>query len=370
MRRHYTDRIATIARVANLTKGWNGRGPCQYRNLCSRGCPYGGYFSSNAATLPAARATGNLTLLTDTIVQEVLYDDAAQRAAGVRVIDAHTKKRTDYHAKVIFLNASTINTAAILLQSVSKRFPDGMGNDSGQLGRNLMDHFTGTGASATFGGFKDKYYYGRRPAGIYIPRFRNLPGQPAHPKYVRGYGLQGHGERAGWREQMANIPGFGARFKTQLLKPGPWQIWLGGWGETLPYAHNRITLQHEKTDQWGLPLVNINFEYGLNEMQMRKDILHSVQEILEVTGFKNIRTYDHLDPGGSAVHEMGTARMGHDPQTSVLNGHNQLHAVKNVFVTDGSCMTSSGSVNPSLTYMALTAGACSYAMELLKKGEL
>ncbi|UYQ90994.1 GMC family oxidoreductase [Chitinophaga horti] len=370
LRSHYRDRIATISRVANLTRGWNGRGPCQYRNLCSRGCPFGGYFSSNAATLPAAKATGNLTLLPDSVVAEIVYDEQQQRATGVRVIHAQTKAETTYHAHIIFVNASTINTAAILLNSRSKRFPDGLGNDSGQVGRNLMDHFTGTGAVAETDAFPDKYYYGRKPAGIYIPRFRNLDDKSSHPKYLRGFGVQGHAERRSWREQAPNISGFGKKFKEQLLQPGPWQIWLGGWGETLPYAHNRVTLNTNKVDQWNQPLVHIAFQYGENEMKMREDILSSVEEMLRVTGFKRVSTYDHMDPGGSAVHEMGTVRMGRDARTSVLNGFNQMHAVKNVFITDGSCMTSSGTVNPSLTYMALTARACNYAVEQWKQGKL
>ncbi len=368
LRRHYTDRIATIGRVANLSKGWNGRGPCQYRNLCDRGCPFSGYFSSNAATLPAAAVTGNMTLLPDSIVLEVLFDEKKNKASGVRVMNSHTRQVTEYFANIVFLNASTIATAAILLNSRSPNHPNGLGNSSGQLGHNLMDHFTGTGATAEFDGFHDQYYSGRRPVGIYIPRFRNLPGNK-RTDYLRGFGFQGSGGRFEWQEQQ-NTPGWGETFKKQLLQPGPWSMWIGAWGETLPYFENRITLDKDKKDNWGLPLVKINFEYHENEVAMRKDIRSSAEEMLEKAGFKNIHSYSHALPAGSAVHEMGTARMGLDPKTSVLNKFNQLHDAINVFVTDGSCMTSGAWQNPSLTYMALTARACDYAVSELKKGNL
>ncbi|HZE86063.1 MAG TPA: GMC family oxidoreductase [Puia sp.] len=370
VRSHYPERIVTIARTANLSRGWNGRGPCQYRNLCSRGCPFAGYFSSNAATIPSAAATGNLTLLPDSIVIEVIYDEQRRRASGVRVMNAHTRAVTDYYARIIFLNASTIATAAILLNSVSSRFPRGLGNSSGHIGHNLMDHFTGTGAEAEFDGMEDKYYSGRKPIGVYIPRFRNVSPATARKDYLRGFGLQGKGGRAEWKENGARLPGFGPQFKKDLLRPGPWIMWLGGWGETLPYFDNKITLDKDRKDPWGLPLVKIDFEYHENEKTMSKDILEAIQEMFSVAGFKTIRPYSYLQPGGTAVHEMGTVRMGHDPATSVLNGNNQMHEVKNIFVTDGSCMTSSGTANPSLTYMALTARACDFAFSELKKGNL
>jgi glucoside 3-dehydrogenase (cytochrome c) catalytic subunit len=370
IRSHYKDRIVTIGRVANLSKGWNGRGPCQYRNLCSRGCPFSGYFSSNAATLPSAAATGNLTVIPDAVVAEVIYDEQKNRATGVRVIDAHTRQVTEYFARIIFLNASTIATAALLLNSTSRHHPHGLGNSSGQLGHNLMDHFTGTGGTGEHEGFSDQYYYGRRPVGIYIPRFRNILSETVKKDYIRGFGIQGQGGRDSWRAQGARVSGFGKGFKDDLLKPGPWGMWMGGWGETLPYFDNKVTLDAERKDQWGLPLVRINYTYHENEHAMKKDIQASVEEMLRVAGFRNISTYSHLHPGGSAVHEMGTVRMGHDPASSVLNGFNQMHEVKNVFVTDGSCMTSSGSANPSLTYMALTARACDFAVGEMKKGNL
>lgn len=367
---HFPDRLVTIGRVANLSQGWNGRGPCQYRNLCTRGCPFSGYFSSNAATIPSAMATGNMTLLADAIVMEVIYDEKMGRATGVRVMDVHSKEVREYYAKLIFLNASTIATAAILLNSVSRSFPDGLGNSSGHVGHNLMDHFTGTAADAEFDGFADQYYSGRRPIGIYIPRYRNTSSADRRKDFVRGYGLQGKGGRAEWRDQGMRIDGFGASFKERLLKPGPWGIWLGGWGETLPYYENKVTIDRNHKDPWGVPMVHIHFEYHENEEAMSKDVQSSIEEMLTKAGFKNIHSYRHLQPGGTAVHEMGTVRMGRDPKTSVLNGFNQMHDVKNVFITDGSCMTSSGTANPSLTYMALTARACDHAVSLLKKGEL
>lgn len=367
---HFPDRLVTIGRVANLSQGWKGRGPCQYRNLCARGCPFSGYFSSNAATLPAAAATGNMTLLPDTLVTEVLYDESRNRASGIRVLNVHTKETREYYARIIFLNASTVATAAILLNSVSRHHPEGLGNSSGQVGRNLMDHFTGTGADAEYEGFADQYYSGRRPVGIYVPRYRNVSPGSLRKDYIRGFGLQGKGGRAEWREQVQRVAGFGKHFKEQLLRPGPWGLWLGGWGETLPYADNRVTIDRQKKDPWGMPMVHIHFEYHENEEAMSKDVQASIEEMLTAAGFKNIRSYRHLQPGGTAVHEMGTVRMGRDPKTSVLNGYNQLHDVKNVFITDGSCMTSSGTANPSLTYMALTARACDFAVGELRRGVL
>lgn len=366
----YKDRVVTPARVANLTRGWKERGPCQFRNLCERGCPFSGYFSSNSATLPAAAATGNLSVVYDAVVAEVIYDDRNQRATGVRVIDAHTKKQTEYFAKIIFLNASTINTAAILLRSISVRFPNGMGNDSNQVGHNLMDHFTGAGATGNYDGMRDKYYYGRKPAGIYMPRFRNLNNETSANEYIRGWGYQASGGRKIWDNTGLEMPGFGKNFKEKLLKPGPWTLWIGGWGETLPYYDNHISFDQSKKDPWGFPIVHIHFKYGANEKAMTKDIQASAVEMLEKSGFDGIHAFNYNKPGGSAIHEMGTARMGLDPKTSVLNGNNQVHAIKNVFITDGSCMTSSAWQNPSLTYMALTARACDFAVNELRKGNL
>lgn len=367
--KHFNNRCVTIGRTANLTQGWKDRGPCQYRNLCSRGCPYSGYFSSNSATLPAAAATGNLTIRPFAIVTEILYDKEKRSAKGVRIMDAETKKTYDFFAKVIFLNASTIASTAILLQSKSEVFPEGLGNSSGQVGRNLMDHHHRVGAEATFEGYKEYYYSGRRPNGIYIPRFRNISPETKRKDYLRGFGFQADAERQNWPDKL-EMKGFGAAFKEELLTPGPWTMWMGAWGETLPNETNRVTLSSDEKDQWGIPLVKIDFEYGDNEFAMREDMQESAVEMLEAAGFKNVKGYDYRSVGGDCIHEMGTIRMGTDPKTSVLNAWNQLHDVKNVYVTDGSCMTSSPCQSPSLTYMALTARACDHAVSELKKGTL
>lgn len=369
IRKNFDRRTLTIARVANLTRGWEGRGPCLYRNLCTRGCPYGGYFSSNSATIPAAMATSNLTLRPFSIVTEIIYDDDAKRATGVRIIDTVEKKTYEYFARIIFLNASTIATAAILLNSKSGRFPDGLGNDSGELGRNLMDHHSSAGAYGVYEGFKDTYYKGRRPCGFLIPRYQNLKDSEKET-FLRGYNLQGAGERQGWEEQLFELKGVGTDFKRRLTQPGPWMVWIAGWGECLPYRENKVTISPDQMDEWGQPIVKISFSFGDNERLMRKHIKGSAAEMLDKAGFDKIVSFDYQTPGGSSVHEMGTARMGRDPNTSVLNGFNQIHSVKNVFVTDGSCMTSSGCQNPSLTYMALTARACDYAVSQLKSRSL
>lgn len=363
------NRVLTIARVANLTKGWNGRGPCFYRNLCSRGCPYGGYFSSNSATIPQAMETGNLVLRPFSLVTEIIYDEASNRAKGVRVMDTETHKVYEYYARIIFLNASTIASAAILLNSKSDRFPNGLGNDSDQVGRNLMDHHSSAGASGIHGGYQNYYYKGRRPCGFLIPRFRNI-GDQHHLDFIRGYQIQGMGTRHGWQNKMTYLPGFGTEFKDKLTEPGEWSVWMGGWGECLPYSDNRITLDENRKDKWGMPLPVIDFSFCENETRMRHDIREQCAEMLDGAGFKYIENFDYQKSGGSTVHEMGTARMGINPETSVLNKYNQIHAVKNVFITDGSCMTSSACQNPSLTYMALTARACDHAYALLKKDEL
>lgn len=366
---NFENRLLTIARIANLTRGWKGRGPCQSRNLCSRGCPFGGYFSSNSSTIPAAFATGNLTLRPFSVVTEIIYDEEKQKATGVRVMDTISKESFVYEAKVIFLNASTIASAAILLNSISSRFPEGLGNDSGQVGHNLMDHHSSAGASGIYEGFQDLYYKGRRPCGFLIPRFRNLRNNEAQKDYLRGYGIQGVGTRASWGSQVSSTE-FGSDFKNELSKPGLWSIWMAGWGECLPYYENRIVLNQAKRDSWGLPLVSINFSFKENENEMMKDIMETSSEMLSKAGFTNVNQFNYHKAGGGTVHEMGTARMGKDPETSVLNKFNQIHTVKNVFITDGSCMTSSACQNPSLTYMALTARACEYAYQQLKNGNI
>jgi len=303
-------------------------------------------------------------------VKEVLYDKTVNRAIGVRVIDATTKESIDFFAKVIFLNASTIATAAILLNSTSDHFSKGLGNSSDQVGRNLMDHSVLAGAEGEYDGFYDKYYSGRNPGSIYIPRFRNINERTKRKDFLRGYGFQGKAYREGWRDLYAKMEGFGETYKNAIVEPKNWKIRIQAWGETLPYATNRIQLHPTEKDQWGLPLVKINFEYHENEKAMKKDMVVSAKEMLEKAGFKNIITFSYDLAGGSAIHEMGTARMGRDAKTSVLNEFNQMHDVKNVFITDGSCMTSSANQHPSLTYMALTARACDFASNELKKGNL
>ena len=361
-------RVLTIARVANLTKGWDSRGPCLNRNLCVLGCPFGGYFSSNSSTIPAAEGTGNLTLRPYSIVSEILYDDHLGKATGVKVVDANTNETLVFNAKIIFLNASTIATAAILLNSKSKRFPNGLGNDSGQVGHNLMDHHSSAGATGIYDGFKDQYYKGRRPCGFLIPRFQNIQ-KDENLNFIRGYNIQGDGERQEWQDRMNEV-GFGREFKKKLTTPGSWTIWMAGWGECLPYFDNQISLDEEKKDKWGMPLIKINFSFKENEEQMMKDIMETSAQMLIDAGFKDVKSFNYHKPGGTTVHEMGTARMGNDPATSVLNKNNQIHAVSNVFITDGSCMTSSACQNPSLTYMALTARACDFAVNQLKNGNL
>lgn len=362
----FAERTMIMGRSANHTKQVGDRGPCQYRNKCHQGCPFSGYFSSNSATLPAARATGNLTLRPDSIVLDVIYDKDKKRATGVRILDAVTMKTEEYYAKVIFLNASTLGTAHILLHSVSDAFPNGFGNSSEQVGHNLMDHHYGVGAWGSFEGFTDQYYYGRRPNGIYIPRFRNINEKTKRNDYVRGFGYQGGAQRG--RNESAD--GVGIELKAQLIEPGNWSMGIGAWGEHLPYYENKVTLSKDKKDKYGLPTLDIDCEFKENEKIMRKDMRDSAGEMLEKAGLKNVGTYDSDPPPGFCIHEMGTARMGRDPKTSVLNGHNQMHDVKNVFITDGSCMTSSACQNPSLTYMALTARACDFAVNELKKGNL
>ncbi len=364
--KQYPGRYLTIGRVAHLTEPLNGRGQCQSRNRCSRGCPFGAYFSSNAVTLPAAEKTGNLTIRPFSIVHSIIYDDAKGRATGVRVIDSETKEVIEYFAKIIFCNASTLGSTFILLNSTSSRFPNGLGNDSGELGHNLMDHHYRIGAMGSYDGFEDHFYKGRRPNGIYIPRYRNLDEKTKANDFIRGYGYQGSGGRGSWSRGV-NDAGFGGEFKDNLTKPGGWGMSLVGFGECLPYHENKVTLNHDKKDKWGQPLMSIDAEFKENEMTMRKHMQNDAVEMLEASGLKNVTAFDNMGGIGVGVHEMGTARMGKDPKTSVLNAHNQLHAVPNVFVTDGACMTSSSCQNPSITYMALTARAVDYAVTEMKK---
>lgn len=363
---HYKrERRIIIGRVAHLTVPHNGRGSCQYRNRCERGCPFGAYFSSNSSTLPAAKATGNLTIRPYSIVHSIIFDEKKGRATGVRVIDSETMQTHEFFAKVIFVCASTLGSAALLLNSTSARFPNGFGNDSEQLGHNLMDHHYGVGAGGDTDDFQDFYTYGNRPNGVYIPRFRNVPGSEKRD-YLRGFGYQG----GGWRGRTHYAEGIGADLKAQLTELGKWGFGMGAWGEHLPYYENKVTLSPHQKDKWGLPTLVIDCEFKENELKMRKDMANDAAEMLEAAGLKNVRTHDDMPAPGFCIHEMGTARMGRDPKTSVLNGYNQVHACKNVFVTDGACMASNGVVNPSLTYMALTARAADWAVSELKRGNL
>lgn len=363
----FSDRKVIVGRTANLTSPVKGRGVCQYRSLCHRGCPYGAYFSTNASTLPAAFATGNLTLKSNALVNRVLYDEIKQRATGVEVVDSENNTVTEYFANVIFLNASTLGTAFILLNSISNRFPNGLGNDSDQVGRNVMDHHKCMGMYANVEGFEDQYYQGRKPVGFNIPRFRNIKEQRSD--YLRGFNLQGGAGRSGWgRGYPQNM--IGAELKSFVTTPGPWNIGFTGFGECLPYEDNRVTLNTNAKDKFGRNTLTFSVTFRDNERAMQKDMADSAREIMEAAGFKNIHVDGTMSFPGNANHEMGTARMGKDPRTSVLNKFNQMHEVKNVFITDGSFMTSSSSVNPSLTYMAMTARACDYIKRNLRNGEI
>jgi choline dehydrogenase-like flavoprotein len=370
---HFDGRVITAGRVAHITSdkefGGKNRQRCQFRNRCIRGCPFGAYFSSNSSTLPAAEATGNMTLRPDSIVYEVMYDQDTQKATGVKVIDRVTKEKYEFRAKVIFLCASSIASTAILMQSKSDRFPNGMGNDSDQLGRNIMDHHLGVGAGGKFDGFDDKYYKGRKPNGVYIPRFRNLGGNSDTDKFIRGYGYQGGASRDNWQDMVKELS-HGKELKESILKPGGWTFGIGGFGEVLPYEDNRMYLDYDNLDQWGMPTVTFDAEFRDNEWKMREDMKEQAVAMLEKAGLRDVEPFD--DPGalGLGIHEMGTARMGRDPKTSVLNGWNQIHAVKNVYVTDGAFMTSASCVNPSLSYMAFTARAANHAIQELKKGTI
>lgn len=364
--KEFSGRNMIIGRVAHLTEPLNGRGKCQFRNRCDRGCPYGAYFSSNAVTLPAAHATGNLTIRPFSIVQSIVYDEQKGIASGVRIIDSETGEDIVYKAKIVFVNASTLSTTQILLNSTSNRFPNGLGNDSGELGHNLMDHTYRIGAMGTVDGYDDQYYKGRRPNGIYIPRYVNLDEKTKSDKFVRGFGFQGSGGRAGWGAG-SNQEGFGGDFKDGLMKPGPWEFFITGFAECLPYHENKVDLNKDVLDKWGQPTLSIDAEWGENELAMNAQIQIDAKEMLERAGLQNIIDFDNKHEMGYGIHEMGTARMGRDPKTSVLNATNQVHDCKNVFVTDGACMTSSSCVNPSLTYMALTARAASHAVSELKK---
>ncbi|QTE37893.1 GMC family oxidoreductase [Mucilaginibacter gossypii] len=356
-----------IGRTANITVPHNNRTNCQYRNKCWLGCPFGAYFSTQSATLPAAMATGNLTVRPWSIVTKILYDKDTKKAKGVEVLDAETNKTYEYFAKIVFVNASTINSAWILMNSATDVWEGGLGSSSGELGHNLMDHHLNVSAYGRVEGYEDKYYFGRRANGFYIPRYRNLNGEKRD--YIRGFGYQGSASREGWSRDIAEL-NIGGAFKDALTEPGSWHIGMGAFGETLPYHENKVTIDKTKKDKWGLPVVAIDAELKANELKMRIDMEKDGKEMLEAIGAKDVQTSSTNPFLGRGIHEMGTARMGRDPKTSVLNQWNQVWDAKNVFVTDGSCMTSAACQNPSLTYMALTARAADYAVTALKKGEI
>lgn len=361
------NRHMIIGRVANLTAPHKGRVNCQYRDKCWLGCPFGAYFSTQSSTLPAAMKTGNLTLRPWSIVTEIIYDKDTKKAKGVKVLDAETNKTYEFFAKVIFLNASSLNSTWVLMNSATDIWPEGLGSSSGQLGHNLMDHHLRVGASGEAEGYEDKYYFGRRANGIYIPRFVNVGNDKRD--YIRGFGYQGRASRQDWRREIPELS-IGAELKEALTEPGKWTFGIGGFGETLPYHENKVTLDKNKKDKWGLPVLAIDAELKDNEWKMRKDMQSEAVAMLEAVGLKNVHGYENDQALGMGIHEMGTARMGTDPKNSVLNGNNQVWDCKNVFVTDGAAMTSAGCQNPSLTYMALTARAVDYAVNELKKQNL
>lgn len=360
-------RHVIIGRTANITEPLEGRTNCQFRNKCWLGCPFGAYFSTQSSTLPAAMKTGNLTVRPWAIVTKILYDKDKKRATGVEVLDGETNKTYTYYAKIIFLNASTLNSAWVLMNSATDVWPDGLGSSSDELGHNIMDHHLGVGASGTVEGYDDKYYFGRRANGIYIPQFRNVGADKRD--YLRGFGYQGRGGREGYQVAPEEIA-IGVDLKEALSEPGPWSLGIGGFGETLPYHENQVTLDKTKKDKWGLNILAMDIEYKDNEKKMRVDMKNDAMEMLTAAGVKNVKGRDGDGTLGRGIHEMGSARMGKDPKTSVLNRYNQIWDAPNVYVTDGSFMVSSSSVNPSLTYMAFTARAVDHAVSELKKGNI
>lgn len=356
-----------IGRVANLTQPIEGRTNCQFRNRCWEGCPFGAYFSTQSSTLPAAMKTGNLTVRPFSIVTKVIYDKDTQKAKGVEVLDAETNQTYEFFSKIVFLNASALNSAWVLFNSATDIWPGGLGSSSGELGHNIMDHHYNLGAAGTIEGYEDKYYFGRRPTGFYIPRFANVGDDKRD--FLRGFGYQGAASREGWGREVAEM-NIGGDYKDALSEPGAWTIGATGFGEILPYHENKITLDKNVKDKWGLPVLSMDCELKENEYKMRKAIVAELKAMFEAAGAKDVRTWDSGHAIGHGIHEMGTARMGKDSKTSVLNANNQVWDAKNVFVTDGACMVSSACQNPSLTYMALTARAANFAVDELKKGSI
>ena len=368
LKKYYNgNRHLIIGRSANITVPHEGRTNCQYRNRCWRGCPFGGYFSTQSSTLPAAMKTGKLTLRPFSIVTQVLFDKDRKKASGVEILDATDNKTYQYKSKIVFLCASSFNSTWVLMNSATDIWPEGLGSSSGELGHNVMDHHFRCGAGGTVEGYSDRYTYGRRPTGIYVPRFRNIYDDKR--SYVRGFGYQG-GAGRGRGVQVAEFT-IGAELKEALSVPSDnWHMGIMGFGEMLPYHENKISLNKNVKDKWGLPVLDMDVEIKENEKKMREDMMNDAKEMLEAAGVKNAYTYDYGYEVGMGIHEMGTARMGRDPKTSVLNGNNQVWDCQNVFVTDGACMASASCVNPSLTYMAMTARAANFAVEELKKGNL
>ena len=357
------------SRVANLTVPHNERTNCQFRNRCWEGCPFGAYFSTQSSTLPAAMKTGNLTVRPLSLVTKVLYDKDKKKATGVEVLDTSDNKTYEFKSKIVFLCASALNSTWLLFNSASDVWPQGLGSSSGELGHNVMDHHYNLGVSGSIEGFTDIQEQGRRPCGFYIARFANVPGDSKQRDFIRGFGYQGNASRNGWGREIAEL-NVGGEFKDALCEPGGWRIGATGFGEILPYHDNKIYLDTNRKDKWGLPVLAMDAELKENEMKMRTAIKDELKEMFEAAGVKNISMYDSGHAIGHGIHEMGTARMGKDAKTSVLNKHNQVWDAMNVFVTDGACMTSASCVNPSLTYMAFTARAADYAVTELKKGNL
>jgi choline dehydrogenase-like flavoprotein len=367
---HYSDRKLVPNRAAHITKAakdqFKGRPECQSRNVCHTGCPFGAYFSSNSSTLPAAHDTGRLTLKSHAIVKTVIYDKEENKAIGVQVIDANTKETTEYFARVIFLCASTLASTGLLLNSKTSEFSEGLANSSGTLGHYLMDHHKNISAQGELDGYEDRIYRGFKPISVMIPRYRNLNGEQ-QMDYLRGYATWAETSRHGID---FNKVGIGEEFKKSISLPSPWKVSMQSYGECLPYHDNKVELDKVRKDPWGLPLLKVSADFKENETLMRKDMKQQLGEMMEVAGLKNIKVKEGVNIQGNSTHEMGTARMGRDPKTSVLNGFNQCYDVPNLFVTDGSCNPSSGCLSPSLTYMALTARACNYAVTQLKEGKI
>ena len=369
----YPDRYMIAGRWAQLTKPSDihlqqGRAQCQARDMCMRGCPFGAYFSSNSSTLPWAERTGNLTIRPFSVVHSILYDEQKGKATGVRIIDTNTRQVTEYFARVIFLNASALNSNLVLLNSTSRRWPHGLGNDNGLLGKYVaFQNYRGS-LGGTVEGFEDKYYYGRRPSECMMANFRNLKKQDTD--FVGGYmAFMGSGRGQAEDKDVSPLQ-IGADYKKALSEPGPWWMYIYMQGETIPKETNTVSLHPTEKDQWGIPLLVTKVDYDDNDERLLKDFLTQSAEMLDAIGVKNITQHDNHWAPGRDIHEMGGCRMGKDPKTSLLNGHNQLHNCKNVFVTDGACMTSTGNQSPSILYMALTARAANYAVAEMKKGNL